>query len=230
MAKSHGARQQKKLAKQKAKRAQKRATLAQRTSNDPTIRLRRAERWPVVHSLVSETLWDEGIGYVIIARQELEGQLVFAIFLVDVLCLGVKDAFWRVDSVAGFKEVVEQVEDSVRRLSPTSPECARKIVEGAVEFAESFGFPPHRDYHHAARLLDGIDPTTCTKEFEFGEDGRPHYIQGPFETPERAAAIAMRVQQVGGHFTVLAPGTPRRESRLILDESEDWDEADAEDE
>ena len=48
MAKKHGARQQKKVAKQKAKRAQKRSELMKRTSTDPMVRLRGAGGWPVM--------------------------------------------------------------------------------------------------------------------------------------------------------------------------------------
>jgi hypothetical protein len=95
MAKKHGARQQKRVAKQKAKRLAKRSLLLRRESKDPTIRLQGAEKWPVVQAHVGSELWDEGIGYLAIARQGADGQFVFAVFLVDVYCLGVKNAFWR---------------------------------------------------------------------------------------------------------------------------------------
>ena len=73
MAKKHGARQQKRVAKQKAKRAAKRQVVLGRTSRDPSIRLQRADKWPVVQALVGAQLWDEGIGYLVIARQDPEG-------------------------------------------------------------------------------------------------------------------------------------------------------------
>ena len=62
---------------------------------DPTIRLQGAEKWPVVQSLVASEIWDEGIGYLVIMRQGPDEQLIFAAFLVDVYCLGVKNALWR---------------------------------------------------------------------------------------------------------------------------------------
>ena len=69
MAKDHGARQQKRIAKQKAKRSAKRSLLQRLTSKDPTTRLQRAESWPVVEALVATTLWKEGIGSLAIARR-----------------------------------------------------------------------------------------------------------------------------------------------------------------
>ncbi len=95
MAKKHGAKQQKRIAKQKAKRLEKRSLLSRRSSKDPTIRLQAAEKWPIVQSLVGASLWDEGLGYLVIARQEPDGGISYAVFLVDVYCLGVKNAFWR---------------------------------------------------------------------------------------------------------------------------------------
>jgi hypothetical protein len=201
MAKNHGARQQKRIAKQKAKRSAKRSLLFRRTSKDPTIRLQRARSWPVVQALVGSALWDDGIGYLAIARQESEGQLVFAGFLVDVYCLGVKNAFWDEGSREDFEDLIRQM-GATQDMRPITPACLAKTVKGAVEYAKSFGFPPHPDYRHASTLLEGIDPSTCPDQFTFGQDGKPFYIQGPNESPAQAAAITQRVRDAGGHFFI----------------------------
>src|SRR3954469_14989967 len=73
MAKNHGARQQKKVAKQKAKRAEKRSDLIRRTSSDPAVRLHQVEKWPVVQALVGANLWKTGMGQLVLARKESEG-------------------------------------------------------------------------------------------------------------------------------------------------------------
>jgi len=232
MAKKHGARQQKKIAKQKAKRAAKRFTLQQRTSTDPTVRLQQVERWPVVRALMAAELWDEGLGQLLIARQEPQGGLVFAVFLVDVYCLGVKNAFWRPGSAQDLDELIEHVE-ATQKLVRIEPACLAKIVTGAVEYARSFGFSPHPDYRRAAMLLEGIDPATCRKEFTFGKDGKPLYIQGPNESPAQAAAIMHRVTEAGGDFVVGGPvsgmeGLPFTEEDM--DELEYFDDEDDDDE
>lgn len=199
MVKRHGAGKQKKLAKHKAKRSEKRSRLLRRNSKDPTVRLQRAEKWPVVHALVGAKLWEDGIGYLTIARQEAEGRLIFGVYLVDVYCLGVKNAFWSAGTPGDFKELIQKMEKT-QTMIPISPACLVKILVGAVEYAQSFGFPPHPDYRHAAMLLGEIDPTACAHEFTFGRDGKPYYIQGPNESPAQASAIMQRVQEAGGHF------------------------------
>jgi hypothetical protein len=222
MAKHHGARQQKKIAKQKAKRAEKRLSLFQRTSKDPTIRLRKAAKWPVVQALAAASLWVNGIGSLAIARKESEDGLVAAVFLVDVYCLGVKNAFWRACTPGEFNELLDRMEET-QSMRPIEPACLVKIVHGAVAYAESFGFSPHPDYHHAARLLDGIDPAACEREFTFGRDGKPLYFQGPNESPEEAAAIIQRISGAGGHFMVGGPASPLSGFTLVEDSIHDFD-------
>lgn len=203
MVKRHGAGQQRKLAKKKAMRSQKKARLSRRDSMDPGVRLHGAEKWPVVSAYVAEDIWEDGIGYLVIARQEGEARVVFASFLIDVYCLGVKDAFWKAGSPGDFKEMLKEM-DSSQSMVSISPACLVKLVTGAAEYADSFGFRPHPDYRHAALLLKGIDPQECTNEFTFGHDGRPFYIQGPHESPAQVAAIMERIRQFGGHYLIQA--------------------------
>jgi hypothetical protein len=228
MAQNHGARQQKKVAKQRAKRAEKRSKLLGRDSADPTIRLQSAEKWPIVRAVVGGRIWEDGIGYLAIARRDSGGTVVFASFLVDVYCLGVKDAFWRAGSSLEFDKLVGNMART-QTMRPIAPACLVKIIKGAVEFAQSFGFPPHPDFRHASMLLAGIDPTTCENEFAFGRDGKPFYIQGLNESPARAAAITESIRGAGGHFIVGGPvaglhGLPDIEDDFEDDDLDDSDQ------
>jgi hypothetical protein len=197
MAKQHGARQQKRAAKQKAKRLAKRSFMLTRDSKDRSVRLGRAREWPVVAALGAAEIWEQGLGTLAIARQESEGRLVFAVFLVDVYCLGVKNAFWRAGTRREFDEIVKQM-GRTQALCAIAPASLVKIVTGAVEFAKSYGFRPHPDYRRASMLLEGIDPSTCTEQFTFGKGGEPFYIQGPNESIAEARAIMQRISEGGG--------------------------------
>jgi hypothetical protein len=199
MASSHGVRQQKRAAKLKARRSAKRAVLLQRTSPDPTIRLRTAAKWPVIKAIVSCNLWNSGLGYLCIARENPQGEIAFAIFLVDVFCMGVKDAFWHIGTRAKLDEIVDKLESS-QPLTSIAPACLVKIVRESVAYAQSFGLPPHPDYARTTLILEGIDPALCPENLEFGHGGRPLYIQGPHESPVAAAAVAAAIQKAGGEF------------------------------
>jgi hypothetical protein len=201
MSKQHGAREQKRLAKQKAKREARRRQVARGDSPDPTIRLKAADRWPIVASLVPENLWDLGLGNLVIARKAPDGQLACAVFLVDVYCLGVKNALWTILGQSEFHALCRKLDDE-GRLAQVTPEHFAKLVYCAADFGQSLGFPQHRDFRHAQRLLAGIDPSQCPDEFEFGKDGRPLYIRGPRETVDEARTIVARVQALGGEYVV----------------------------
>lgn len=201
MANNHGARQQKKLAKQKAKRSEKRNELAVRHSPDPTVRLRRADKWPPVEAYIGSGVWTAGIGTLVLARKAAEGELVYGVYLVDVYCLGVKNTFWMTGSPGQFRELLQKVEIS-ETLLPISPACLVKVVEGGVAYAKALGFPPHPDYRHAALLFKGIEPSACAEEYSYGKDGKPFYCRGPNETIPQAKAIAQRVIAAGGDYVV----------------------------
>jgi hypothetical protein len=201
MSKRHGAREQKRLAKQKAKRQERRRQLASRESPDPAVRLKPADRWPIHAALVPENLWTTGIGNLVIARRMPDRQLACGVFLVDVFCLGVKDAVWKLLSPAEFNGIRKKI-DEQGRLDDVPPEYFAKLIYCAVDYAQSLGFPPHRDFRHAQRLLAGIDPSLCPDDFEFGQAGRPHYIRGPSESIAKARTIAKQVEAQGGHVTL----------------------------
>lgn len=201
MSKQHGAREQERLAKQKAKQAARRRQVARRNSPDPTIRLKAADRWPIVASLVPENLWTMGLGNLVVARRTPDGQLACAVFLVDVYCLGVKNALWKILGQSQFHALCRDL-DANGRLVEVTPEHFAKLVYCAADFGQSLGFPPHRDFRHAQRLLAGIDPSQCPVVFEFGREGHPLYIRGPAESIDEAHIIAARVQALGGDYVV----------------------------
>lgn len=228
MSKQHGARQQKRLAKQKARREANRRELARRNSPDPSIRLKHAGDWPIVDCIVPESLSEFGIGNLVIARRVPDGQIACAVFLVDAFCLGIKDAMWKVFGQAEYEAMVRKFEEQSQSVHVT-PERFAKLIYRAADFAQSLGFPPHRDFRHAQRLLAGIDASQCPDEFEFGRNGQPFYVRGPKESLEVARVISARVQAQGGVFTV-----PLRDSeaKALLGHGGDWaddgdDEVDA---
>lgn len=200
MSKRHGAREQKKLAKQKAKRGARRRQLARMASPDPNIRLKAADHWPIVAALVPEELWSGGMGNLLLARRTPDGHIAVAGFLVDVFCLGIKNAFWRIISSGEFEDLKQKITEGGGPLKTVSPEYFSKLVHQAADYGQSLGFPPHADFRHAGLLLAGVDPSQCHEEFHFGKDGKPFYVRGPYESDARAYWIAERVRALGGHY------------------------------
>jgi len=134
--------------------------------------------------------WGEtGLAHLIVSRVRDNGYADLGTFLVDLHCLGVKDAAFGADF---YETELEQFvkdripEDFRERMHPA---CAKKLIEGALEYAKSLGFAPHRDYRKARRVLSGIDASLCPREFTYGRDGRPCYTRGPDDSDERVERI-----------------------------------------
>jgi hypothetical protein len=124
---------------------------------------------------------------------------------VDRYCLGVKDAFARIVSPSAYESKIRQRQ---RELPPRelTPATARKFVESAVAYAHSFGLPPHPDYHKAKLIFGDIDATDSTEELEFGRDGKPYFVAGPYDNAARCRQIQNALEKhlgSGGlHYTI----------------------------
>jgi hypothetical protein len=78
------------------------------------------------------------------------------------------------------------------------PAAARKLVEGAVEYARALGLPPHPDYARARPIFGDIDPAESTQQFEYGKDGKPFFFAGPHDGPARCRQILNTLIQACG--------------------------------
>jgi hypothetical protein len=178
-------RRQKKLARKAAKR--KKALAARKPTysgggGDSTERLMAmAAASPVYECLMPAGLFDLGMGSVVVSRKMPNGEIGFGVFLVDVFCLGVKDAFFSVRPQGEYESVIGQM-NAREGLKPVEPACAVKLIENAAAYARDLGLNPHRDYAFAKRIFGSMDPAACSREFTFGKDGKPLYMAGPHET------------------------------------------------
>ena len=180
---------QRKLERRNAKRKEKRHHLAVKQGAGLAERLTEAARYPVQDTWISEGLWDEGLGWVVLSRELPGGMVAFASFLVDRFCLGVKDAFANIMPRTDYETDFLREMKSKISLKPASAALARKVVEGAVAYAFDLGFPPHPDYHRSKLLFGTIDPNEWTEEIEFGDEGQPHFIAGPYDSQSRCRQI-----------------------------------------
>jgi hypothetical protein len=176
------------------------------------LRYQQAAAAPVLHSLASNALWEQGIGHVLLSRELQNGQVAFAAFLVDMYCLGVKNAMWNIQSRSDVESLAGKI-SAGHKVIRLKPECSRKLVEGAVEYARNLGFPPHEDYRQARLIFGDIDSAACTEEFVYGRNGKPMFIAGPHDSPARCrqimATLNAKLGPQGHHFLVpVSEGDP----------------------
>ncbi len=207
-------RQQKKrerhAAKRKAKRSSGRARLL------PMGRkalLRQAARWPLLGCWVNQGWRDpEKLNQVVIARRDPHtGEVVTGVVLMDRACLGAKNAFAsNFATAAEFREEMLEHFKKTQDLIEIELTLAAAIIRAGIDYAAQFGFRPHADYREAAILLSDVDPDAVTEEIAVGgPEGKPYYMPGPYDNPEKIMAqLRRKVGPDGFHFMYAIDGPP----------------------
>ena len=153
---------------------------------------------PLFECLVPEELFDLGIGHVVVAKQGRTGALGVGAFLLDVYCLGVKDVFFHVCNKTEYRERIVSPFAKTEKLVAMEGACGRKLIEGAVDYARKLGIPPHKDYQLVSKLLLNLKAAECSTEFEYGKDGKPLFVAGPNDSPDKCDRILVLLEQKCG--------------------------------
>ena len=67
-----------------------------------------------------------------------------------------------------------------------------------MAYAKSFGIDPHRDWIKASPIFGDIDASKSLVEFTYGKNGKPTYVSGPYDSPERIKQIMHALAQHAG--------------------------------
>lgn len=191
--------------KQKRRKRVKEKQRRYRQRNSPPALAQRALGGEIFDCRISEEWHDpQQLTEILVAREIGPGeQVVFAVFMVDQACLGLKDGFLRKGTRADYRWTVAQI-DEVVPLTRCRPRLATKVLQVAREYAAELGFDPHPDALDALPLLDDVDPETCTEEVPVGgPEGMPFYVAGPDDNaPRIMARLRERVGEDGFHWMV----------------------------
>ena len=193
-------------------------------SERPTSVLRRARDFPFAGYWVQPDWQRYGTASLLVARTQPSDEIVFARFLVDTLCLGLKHTFYGVgiDPARFSSEILPRL---FQGEPPTSlnVDVAHEIVHGAIEFAEGIGFRPHRDFRRTQLVLDPPDAHPRSGAIEFGYKGRPVYL--PSGNDNERAVLSRLLQTVGrGNFTYVPAAEPLEGYEDLVEQPDQADE------
>jgi hypothetical protein len=149
-----------------------------------------------------------GLVTVVAARERGGSKVSACSYLVDVYCLGVKNALGpHVLDRRKLPEFRFRMFRSYADPPLAAPlELAQQLVFGAAEYARGLGFEPHPDFEACAgHLGEWHGPSVIT----FGYQGKPLFIQGP---EDDAAHIMKRLNARSGATASTASSTPDRPS------------------
>jgi hypothetical protein len=139
----------------------------------------------IFECVVNDDYKESGMAIVLVSRVHKTGNITFASFIVDIFCLGVKDAN------TAFNYTEEEYVDYKDRVYTNAPEIpigydlAHNIIFGAIEYAKKLGFQPHKDFELAQFILEPkSSPKVEKMDLDFGKDGKPFYMSGPYDREE----------------------------------------------
>ena len=208
MAKPSAKRRQKARERKAAKRKQKRANSKPQPTKGRAL-LRAAGGWPLHECLLTEAWQEPGeITQILVARRSPTGQIAIGAFLVDLGCLGVKNAFADLfDSQREYKRGLRAEMMTGQAMVKADLNLAAKIIREAIAYADELGFKPDPDYRDAMLVLGDADPDACEVPIPLGKDGKPFFVAGPYDNVDRIMSkLTRKLGPDGFHFLVPLSG------------------------
>lgn len=155
----------------------------QSTSYSTPAVIRRARDFPLVECWISADWQNEtpGLVEIVVTREQSDGMLCFGMYLVDKLCLGLKNTFARANfTPAHYQHEIQTIfRDRTPKACP--PELAYQMIYDAIDYAAQFGFEPQKDFELTQLMLAPRGEFNASHKFKFGKDGKPFFISGPHD-------------------------------------------------
>lgn len=155
--------------KHRLKRKQKQTQARKAASVTPLDRIARSGG--ILECYVNADWRESGMASLQVLGQAADGRCAHAAFLIDVWCVGLKDAFGsRTALRTEFNELLDRMGEMLD-VVPIPPAEARRLVAGGVRFSRRNGFhlPPHVDRWTA--IFGGLGDTAFADLDGFGVDG-----------------------------------------------------------
>jgi hypothetical protein len=144
-----------------------------------------------------------GLASIAVARQHTDTEVSVCGYLVDTYCQGVKNAV--PPTMLDRRDLPAYLTNFFAAYNtdplPAPISLAQDLVLGAVDYARSLGFDPHRDFYLAKPHLGTPQPS---HRIQFGLHGKPYFQQGPYDNPTRIMRTLDRSVGPGNYgFTTL---------------------------
>jgi hypothetical protein len=165
----------------------------------PRYYLQHAREYPIMGCWVMEGWQKEGITPVVIARQQDSDKVIFAVCLVDLYCLGSKDAYANADiSLRKFQSQLPKMCSGAPESC--SVELAHEIIYGGLDYAEQYGFKPHPDFtkQFCDQVLDPPETHPHANNVAFGKNGKPLFISGPYDDERKTRSVVNTLMRTAG--------------------------------
>ncbi|GHT38855.1 hypothetical protein AGMMS49965_03380 [Bacteroidia bacterium] len=163
----------------------------------------KARNLPIYKCWINADWSDCRLAHIFIARQHANDNVTFCVYLVDLGCLGVKDTSYRFNiSLEELEGMIMKIGEDIEIDDTLSYSLAHNIIYSAIEFAEEYGFKPHRDFTQITQFFLEEDtdeiPLIAVECGHIEEDGKPFYINTGYESPAKTKQIIAQLNKTAG--------------------------------
>lgn len=180
-----------------AKKNRKKGKVVQMLSPENYIK-QKARTLPIHECRVNAEWEEDGLADILVARKHTNGNLTVGMYLVDIKCLGVKDAQYNFNmSPAEYSDLLYRTEENME-LEPAEYVLVHNIIYAGIEFAEDYGFHPHKDFIIAEYILEEDTDDIELMKIPCGKNDKPFYVRGPLDSDQRAKQIIAQLEKTAG--------------------------------
>ncbi len=149
---------------------------------------------------------ENGLFQMVVTRAKPSGKFLVGIYLVDVWCLGVKSTFYRQnldqDELAELLDLIGSQESGP--MVQVEYAWAHRLIFDSIDYADSLGIAPDKEFSVTRYILEPKETIEEEFGFEFGKDGKPFLVVGPYDNGPKLLNTLRRT--VGeDNFTFLMP-------------------------
>jgi hypothetical protein len=164
----------------------------------------KARNLPIYECWINKNWKEIMLGHIFVVRKHTNEKVTAGMFLTDLGCLGVKDTHYLFN--VSESELREQIASSgdFFEMELIDYELAHNIIYAALEYAEEFGFKPHKDFTSITRFILEEDTDDIELiEIECGQNGKPIFVRTE-ESEVRAIQILNQLEQkVGNNYEII---------------------------
>ena len=160
---------------------------------------KKARNLPLHKCYITENWKENGEGNIIIERKHGNGNITLGVFLVDLFCLGVRDTFYQYNiSELEEEELLERFSGD-NKMVETDYNLVHNIILAGVEYAEEYGFKPHKDFERVTQYILAEDTEDIPlMEIECGKDGKPLFVASEEMNEKEISRIISTLEKTAG--------------------------------
>jgi len=158
-----------------------------------------ARNLPIFECRVNKDWKESGLANITVARKHTNGNITMGMYLVDLKLLGVKDAFYKFNiSESEYHDFIQDIKAQLD--TDTAPyKLVHNIIFAGIEFADDYGFKPHKDFTSVAQfILKEDNDDVELMDIDCGEDDKPVYVRGPLDSQMQANKIIAQLEREAG--------------------------------